>query len=88
VERAVQAVAGLEQAVVVAVDDPQWGQVPVVVTDRGRSVELGELRARLADRLGRAAAPAEIIEVDEVPRLASGKPDRVAVARLVGGAGQ
>ncbi|MGO4298547.1 AMP-binding protein [Leifsonia sp. RAF41] len=82
VERLVQAVPGFGHAVVVGVQDPEWGHVPVVVTDGGAAASLRQLRELVAERLGRAAAPARIVEVDQLPRLASGKPDRVAVAEV------
>lgn len=44
---------------------------------------LAEVRAWVAGRLGRAAAPARIVGVETLPRLSSGKPDRVALTRLV-----
>lgn len=81
VERLVRGETALTDAVVVAVDDARWGQVPVVVSTR--TMELAELReiARLA--LGVAAAPARLVVVDDIPLLSSGKPDRLAIrARL------
>ncbi|MGH1524625.1 AMP-binding protein [Leifsonia sp. L25] len=83
VERLVRSWDGLEDAVVVAAEDTRWGQVPVVVTT-GRA-ELAALRSAIAERLGRAAAPARIVTVAELPHLSSGKPDRVAAARLARG---
>jgi O-succinylbenzoic acid--CoA ligase len=68
---------------VVGLPDPEWGDVPVVVTEGGNTVSLPDLRQLVAERLGRAAAPARLVEVDRLPRLASGKPDRVALAALV-----
>ncbi|MFP3467363.1 AMP-binding protein [Leifsonia sp. SIMBA_070] len=82
VERVVQEAPGLGHAVVVAAQHPEWGQVPVVVTEGAPPVTLPELRAVVAERLGRAAAPARILVVDRLPRLASGKPDRVALAAV------
>ena len=79
-ERAVQQLPGFEHAVVVAVDDREWGQVPVVVIEGAAPTGLGAVREHVAGRVGRAAAPARIVEVARVPRLASGKPDRVALA--------
>lgn len=84
VERAVREVPGLTDAVVVAAPSRQWGQVPVVVTSRAASAGLAEVRAHVAAALGRAAAPAGLVAVQELPLLASGKPDRVALARLAG----
>ncbi|WP_374010955.1 AMP-binding protein [Leifsonia sp. LS-T14] len=83
VERIVQDVPGLGHAVVVGAPHTEWGQVPVVVTEHATAVPLDELRRRVADRLGRAAAPARIVTVERLPRLASGKPDRVELAAVV-----
>ena len=83
VERAVQGVAGFGQAVVVGTEDDRWGQVPVVVTEGEAALPLTALREAVAARLGRAAAPARVVEVDRLPRLASGKPDRVSLRALV-----
>ncbi|GAA2053560.1 AMP-binding protein [Leifsonia soli] len=88
VERTVRDHAGLQDAVVVGVEDARWGQVPVVVveTPAGDAAlpALEALRLAVRERLGRAAAPARIVVVDRLARLESGKPDRVALARLAG----
>jgi len=81
VERHVKSLPGLGDAVVVAADDAQWGQVPVVITAR-EGAELAGIRSSTSAALGRAAAPARVIVVDAVPHLPSGKPDRVALAAL------
>jgi O-succinylbenzoic acid--CoA ligase len=81
VERHVKSLPGLADAVVVAADDAQWGQVPVVVTS-ARGAELPGIRSSAAAALGRAAAPARIVTVDAIPLLASGKPDRRALTAL------
>jgi O-succinylbenzoic acid--CoA ligase len=70
-------------AVVVAADDARWGQVPVVVTTA--SVDLADLRARVASRLGPAAAPARVLTLDVLPMLESGKPDRLSLRRRAAG---
>lgn len=84
VERLVQTVPGFEQAVVVARDSEEWGQVPVVVTDaRVPTGALWRVRDAVVEVAGRAAGPDEIVEVDRMPRLASGKPDRVGLTRML-----
>ena len=83
VERAVQAIPGFGQAVVVGSEDERWGEVPVVVTEGEPALPLAALRETVAEVLGRAAAPARVIEVGRLPRLASGKPDRVALSAVV-----
>lgn len=50
-----------------------------------RPEELQRVREAVASQLGRAAAPARIVRVTELPRLRSGKPDRVRIGRLVEG---
>jgi O-succinylbenzoic acid--CoA ligase len=82
VERTVQELPGLERAVVVGAEHPEWGQAPVLVVEGAAAVALEEVRGEVAGRLGRASAPARIVRVDRVPRLASGKPDRVELTRL------
>jgi O-succinylbenzoic acid--CoA ligase len=98
VERVVREQPGLADAVVVRAAHARWGEVPVVVTDAAPPVpteaddpadddpaadDLAALRSAVAAVAGRAAAPDRIVRVDTVPLLASGKPDRVALTRLV-----
>ncbi|WP_241981018.1 AMP-binding protein [Cryobacterium sp. TMT2-23] len=92
VERIVRALPGLGEAQVVGVDDPQWGQVPVIVRDGAAGAGTGPgadpaalARAgeAVASVLGRAARPARIVTVSAIPHLASGKPDRQALGRLL-----
>ncbi|MGN8027886.1 AMP-binding protein [Microbacterium sp. 22242] len=97
VERAVRTVPGLEGAVVVAIPDERWGQGSAIVvagaTDTGTSdpVEassrgirlLNAARDRVAAEVGNAARPALLVPVDELPLLASGKPDRSAIAARI-----
>lgn len=71
-------------AVVVRRADEQWGEVPVVVTAEA-PCELSAVRALAVERLGRAAGPAAVLVVPEIPLLASGKPDRRALERLAAG---
>ena len=88
VERVVRFVAGFENAVVVPVPDERWGQASVVVA-AGRAARRPDaettIRAAVADVLGKPARPRGILPVDEIPLLASGKPDRAGLARLAGG---
>lgn len=83
VERAVQAIPGLGAALVVRGTDPEWGDVPVVITTV--AAELDAVRDAVGERLGRIAAPRRIVVVTEIPLLASGKPDRRALAALAAG---
>lgn len=87
VERAVQGVPGFGDAVAVAVPDAEWGErVAIVVASGGRGPvtdALGALRtATDAAGLPPAARPVRVVAVDALPRLASGKPDRVAASAI------
>jgi O-succinylbenzoic acid--CoA ligase len=81
VERAVQELPGMADAIVVRAPDPEWGEVPVVMTTAG-GTDLPTMRAVLGERLGRAAAPSRIVVVDPLPLLSNGKPDRVRLTAL------
>jgi len=58
--------------------------VPVVVTT-GAAPDLLELRRAVVERAGRAAAPDRVVVLAALPLLSSGKPDRRALERAVGG---
>lgn len=77
VERVVRSLPGFADAVVVGRADDRWGEVPIVVTTASGSLE--ELRAAVGAELGAAARPAELIVVEAIPLLPSGKPDRAAL---------
>ncbi|WP_199245900.1 AMP-binding protein [Leifsonia sp. AG29] len=95
VERSVRGIDGFGGAIVVGIPDDEWGTVPVVVVERAGTRadparldegldgvlegDLATVRGRVAAELGRAAAPAAIVAVPRMPRLSSGKPDRVTV---------
>ncbi|MGK2936243.1 MAG: AMP-binding protein [Solirubrobacteraceae bacterium] len=80
VELAVRALPGLGDAVVVAAPHPEWGDTPVDVATNAPPLE--QLRAAIVATLGPAAAPSRVLLVDAIPLLASGKPDRLAIAAL------
>lgn len=90
VERVVRTLPGLVTAVVVPVPSERWGQASVVVVERGAGAAaddpavLAGIRAAVAAELGAPARPAAVRVVDEIPLLASGKPDRGALRALAG----
>jgi o-succinylbenzoate---CoA ligase len=71
---------------VTGVPDEEWGQrvVAVIVAD-GEPPALSELREWCRRTLAAVAAPRELVVVDEIPHLPSGKTDRLAVQSLAGG---
>ncbi|WP_448002612.1 AMP-binding protein [Agromyces bauzanensis] len=92
VERAIRSRPGFADAVVVRVADPEWGERPVVVapgTDAAAASDALATLARATDAAGLtpAARPVRLDVVDQMPLLASGKPDRRAIERLVRGGG-
>lgn len=78
IERVVTSLPGLEGAVVVARPHERWGEVPIVVCTT--SVSLDDVRAIVGDLLGAEARPAEVVVVESIPLLSSGKPDRKALS--------
>ena len=80
VERVVREQRGLADAVVVAGHHAEWGEVPVVVTTA--RPDLAALRRAVGAALSPEARPDRVITTDALPTLPSGKPDRLAIARL------
>jgi len=72
---------GASGCVVTSGTHDEWGQVPVVVGVTG--IDLDRARLVIGEKLGAHARPDRFVLVPEVPMLASGKPDRVAISRLV-----
>ncbi|HXM58241.1 MAG TPA: acyl-CoA synthetase [Candidatus Dormibacteraeota bacterium] len=90
VEAAVKSHPDVLDAVVVGVPDDRWGEaVAAVVASRpGRAATLEAVRAYCAERIARYKLPRLLVEVPEVVRSPSGKPDYgwardVATRRLV-----
>jgi O-succinylbenzoic acid--CoA ligase len=81
IEHALREHEEVADAVVIGIPDEKWGEVPLAVVALRRP-GAPDLRAFLEPRLARYKLP-RIAFVDEIPRLASGKPDRVAVRARV-----
>ncbi|WP_029149530.1 AMP-binding protein [Microbacterium indicum] len=82
VEAAVREIPGLGDAVVVPGAHERWGQTPVIVTT-GAPDLLTAARAAVEREIGKPARPDRLVTIAEIPRLASGKPDRRALRELV-----
>ncbi len=76
---------GVRDAVVVAVPDPEWGQVVAaavtLVPNATRRPDVHDARAALRGILPDHALPRLLEVVERFPELASGKPDRWALVR-------
>ena len=81
IERVVHTDFQAHEAVVVSDEHEVWGHVPVVVTTK--DLDLVALRLALGSACGPEARPDRVLRVREIPMLASGKPDRLAVRELV-----
>ena len=84
VERVLREQPGFADAVVVAVPDARWGEVPVAATAApdGASPD-ADATAAVAAELGAPARPARIVHLDALPLLPSGKVDRLALRALL-----
>jgi O-succinylbenzoic acid--CoA ligase len=70
--------------------DAEWGERVVAVVqphDWAAAPTAEQLRAHAAERLEPAALPREVVLMGQLPVLASGKPDKVAVRELLPGLG-
>jgi o-succinylbenzoate---CoA ligase len=78
VAAALEACAAVRAAAVVGRPDPEWGErvtAVVVPADPATPPDLGMLRDHVRRTLPASAAPRELVLVDELPLLPSGKPD-------------
>jgi O-succinylbenzoic acid--CoA ligase len=83
VEQALRAHPAVSDAVVVGVPSEEWGTEVVALVEAWRQMPATcELRDLVAARIGRHAVPKCVIPVAGLPRLVSGKVDRVAAAHL------
>jgi O-succinylbenzoic acid--CoA ligase len=84
VEAALREHPDVDDAVVFGRPDGTWGQrvVAAVVPAAGATPDLDALRTWVTARLGAPAAPRQLLVLDALPLLHTGKPDRRAVAAL------
>jgi fatty-acyl-CoA synthase len=84
IEAALFDLNGVQEAVVVGVPDPRWGEVgrAFVVPKPGASLTEPAVLSHLRSRLAGYKAPRHVTILPEMPRLGSGKPDRRALRHL------
>ena len=71
------------RAAVLAVPDTMWTTMIIAVSDAPGSLE--DLQAAVRESLPLYAVPRELIRVDRLPWLPSGKPDRMAIRTMIMG---
>lgn len=81
VEGVLAGCAGVREACVVALPDPEWGQIvaAAVVLDQAGAADPGGLRTAVRARLGAAAVPKRLEFVEALPLRGPGKVNRSAV---------
>jgi O-succinylbenzoic acid--CoA ligase len=79
VEAMVRQHPDVDDAVVIGVPDPEWGQMLVCLHEGGPE----DLGAWAAQRLPSFMVPKRWVRIDGLPKTSIGKPDREGAARLV-----
>ena len=82
VEAVLESFPGIERAIVVGVEDDDWGQAAVAVIE-GDPIDEEALGARARAALPTHEVPKRWLRVDALPLLDIGKIDRIAVAALL-----
>jgi fatty-acyl-CoA synthase len=80
-ENHIVALAGVEQACVVAHPHPKWDERPValVVLDAGASVDQDAILAHCATAFAKWQLPDDVLFVDSIPLTSTGKMDKKVV---------
>ena len=83
IEAALKEHARITNAVVVPLDNPEWGQVPAafIVLAPGRPLTKLHIFQHLEDRLARHKFPRVLVFADTLPTLPTGKPDLAAIRK-------
>ncbi len=80
VVEAVRTHAAVDDAAVVGLDDPEWGEeVAALLVPAGEGVDIDDLEAHLRERLAGFKLPRTIGIAEELPRTVSGTVERDAV---------
>lgn len=86
VEEALAGHNSIVEAAVIGVPDERWGETGLafLVVRDGHAVSPQELTSYCRDRLARYKVPAHFRFVAELPRLTSGKLDKVTLRSMIG----
>ena len=81
VAAAIEQLPEVHQAVVLGIEDPEWGEaVGAAVVG---AVDPAKVSAAVRNALGPAAVPKVVLLLQELPLLPGGKPDRLGLRRLL-----
>lgn len=85
VEQVLQELAEVEEAAVIGVEHPKWGEVPLAVVALKAGMELGDeaIRAHCLTRLAKYKVPSRVIFVSALPKNATGKIDKKRITQSV-----
>jgi O-succinylbenzoic acid--CoA ligase len=81
VEEILGQIPGVQEVVAVAISDPEWGERVGIAFTGSPEVEVAR---HLEDSLGPAAKPVVVSHFADLPRLHTGKLDRLTIAQLLG----
>ena len=85
VERAIETLPGVRDAVVFGLPDGEWGEVvAAVVEGDGAAVTAGDIDRHCRERLARGRCPSRIVVVETLPRTWTGKVIRARVREEYG----
>lgn len=85
VERVIEKLPGVREAVVFGVPDEEWGEVVATVVEGDPSVvSEGDVERHCRERLVRGRCPSRILVVEALPRTWTGKVMRSEAAALLG----
>lgn len=85
VERVIETLPGVAEAVVFGVPSEVWGEVVAAVVERdGPGVSAADIDRHCRARLARGRCPTQIVVADELPRTWTGKVMRARVAERYG----
>ncbi len=82
IENLAGACPGVAEAVALGLPDSRWGEVPVLVlvAQAGAAIDLVALQALFDARLARFKHPHRVVQMNDLPRTALGKVQRVRLA--------